>query len=205
MNQAQLLEFLAPGFLHGICNSLFKIQGQAELLGRGLSEAPQDVGASVVGSCREAAEAVEIYRLVLDPQVPSEPVVAGRLVAALAGILRPGLQDCGVTLRWDAAVSELSQAVHRAPLVLPVVTAAYHLRQAMPSGYQASMTLSAQVATAFEITIQVVPDPGSLPFDLDLAPAIQHATASLGKYDGEVSATGTGAGIHIALPVGAVR
>ena len=50
MNQAQLLEFLAPGFLHGISNSLFKIQGQAELLGRGLSEAPQDVGASVVGA-----------------------------------------------------------------------------------------------------------------------------------------------------------
>jgi hypothetical protein len=205
MNQAQLLEFLAPGFVHGICNSLFKIQGQAELLGQGLSEAPQEVSASLVRSCREAAEAVEIYRLVLDPKALSVPVVAGSLVAALAGILRPGLHDSGVSLHWDAAVSELPQAVDRAPLVLPVVTAAYHLRQAMPSGYQASMALSAQADRAFEITIQVVPDPGCLPFDLDLAPAIQHATASLGKYEGEVSASATGVGIHIALPVGAVR
>lgn len=205
MKQAQLLEFLAPGFLHGVCNSLFKIQGQAELLGRGLSEDAQEVGGSVVRNCREAAEAVEIYRLVLDPQLPSEPVSAGSLLPGLVAMLRTGLQESGVSLEWDADDVELSQPVHRAALVLPVVSAAYELRQAMPSGYQGSMALSAQVASEFDISIQVVPAPGSLPFDLDLGPAIEQASIWLGTYEGRVSASPAGSGIKIALPVGALR
>lgn len=199
----ELLEFLAPGFLHGLCNTLFKIQGQAQILaGRSPSRDSTQVGPHILTACREGVDAVEIFRLILDPGLSSKPVAAGPLLHGVARLVGSRLLDRGVQIEWDPELETLTHSVRRCDLVLPLVTAMHRLDAALPTGFEGGLSITARVEDDLEIQLELAPAVGCLPFDIDLSAAVRDAGASCG--DSRVSARGTDLGIILSIPIGAI-
>lgn len=202
--RAELLEYMAPGFLHGLCNALFKIQGQARMLDRDSSTGSVPAGPDILATCHEAAEAVEIYRIILDPEVHSEPVAAGPLLRDVATLLRGRLQEAGIQIQWDEALESLTHTVRRCDVVLPVVTAMHRLSTALPTGFEGNLTIHARWDDGLEVDLGIVPSTGCLPFEVDLAEAIRDASESFLGSAGRVAESQSGLGITIAVPTGAI-
>jgi len=200
----ELLDYLSPGFLHGMCNALFKIQGQAQLLGAGAAGDSAAAGPGIMAACHEAAEAVEIYRLILDPELPSEPVAAGPLLRDVVHLVRGRMQEGGVQVAWDETLESLNYAVRRRDLVLPVVTAMHRFSTALPTGFEGKLTVSAWWDTGLGVELNLAPSKGCLPFEVDLADAIRDASDSFAGSEARVLAKESGLGITIEIPTGAI-
>ncbi len=189
-SKPELLEFLAPGLLHGLGNALFRIQGHARLLG---SE-------EILAACHSAVETVEIYRQVLDPALPAQRTAAGPLLRDLASLLRAHLRERGIAVRWDPELEGIGRTVRRSDLVMPVVTAAHQLTLALPTGFEGALELQVPRIPDLLVSLCISPTPGCLPFDVDATAAIAVAASTLADRPGAVTATPSGTGILISLP-----
>lgn len=189
-SRSELLEFLAPGLLHSLGNALFKIQGHAQLLG---SE-------EILAACRGAVETVDIYRHVLDPEVPTKRTAAGPLLRDLARLLRAHLRERGIMVRWDQGLESTGSKVLRSDLVMPVVTAVHRLGAALPTGFEGALQMDAEATPDLQVSLCVSPAPGCLPFEVDVTAAVADAGTTLKDRPGSVSASPGGMGILISLP-----
>ena len=99
---ADLIQFLAPGFLHAMGNAFFAIEGHARLVFNDFDRVgPQ--GEDVLNICARGARAITIYSILVDPSWPVDSQPIGPLATDVAALLRAQLRDVGIKLAFDEA------------------------------------------------------------------------------------------------------
>lgn len=168
---AKLLEFMVPGFLHGMGNALFAIQAQAQVL----STSGEGDVAEIVTSCGNATAVLDVLRL-LSATEGAEPVVPSG--TALHGILDPmrvGLRDSGTTIDVDPSAFEATDVVRHGRFVRVVALAAAEIHAAVPTGCRGTMRFGWEGPRVLRVSFVVAAE--QLPFEADLSLA-EHSVAS---------------------------
>ena len=90
LSRGDLLEFLAPGFVHGLGNALLIAHGQSQLLALGAPAAP----IAIRDACRRALRGLSVVRALLGDE--SNNPAAAELFSDLVEQLRVPLRDVGL-------------------------------------------------------------------------------------------------------------
>ncbi len=160
------LAFLAPGFVHQLGNVLFAMQGQ--VLQADAAAAGPALQA-IAGQVDRGAAALRLVRHVLGDAGP-EPAPVARTLAELAELLRVGAREAGV--RFEITVGEEAARAADLATFVPAVVAAVRAQLAgIPAGLAAVVRAEWSDADA-RLRLAVAPQPGSLPFPLDLRAAV---------------------------------
>ncbi len=165
VDQQKLTQFLAPGFLHGLGNSLFLIQGQAQL-----HESPGSEG--ILQACKQASLAMDLFRA-LSQEEQAEAKIgwsAEVLLESLCEMLRPGLRDQGLRLAYAGDGKGQFLQDSRAACLL-VCAVLLQLQDELPTGFAGEIKVTLQAAEhgSLQIRIAINHDPSQLPFTVDLA------------------------------------
>jgi len=199
-HRLDLLEYAAPGFLHGLGNALFKIQAHAQVIDTEPALSGPEAGPGILAACKDATGAIEIFRAVLDPEAHADPVQAGGLLEDMLQMMRGRMREDGVQVLWDQGSLDIPQAVRPRDVVAPVLIAMRQLALALPGGTQGVLTVSVRWERGLDLSLDLAPAPGSLPFEVNLEPAVRSTSASL--QSGEVCVGGGGRGLRVKIPVG---
>ena len=106
-----LLEYLAPGFLHGLGNALFKVQAFAQLVESQAPASGTEAGPGILSACKDASHLVEIFRALWVPNAQSDPVECGRLVEDLLQMMRGRMREDGLQVVLLVHLERLADAV----------------------------------------------------------------------------------------------
>ena len=196
-----LLEYIAPGFLHGMGNTLFKIQAYTQVIENPSADAEIQAGPGILAACKDAAHVLEVFRVVLDPTAQTEPVEAGRLLEDLLHMMRGRMREDGVQVVVGGDGFDLPQAVRPRDVVLPVLVSMRCLGRALPSGMQGELAITASWQQGLEVDLALHPAAGCLPFEVDLQGPLLDTSASL-SGGGEVHARADERGLRIIIPTG---
>lgn len=160
------LAFLAPGFVHQLGNVLFAMQGQ--VLQADATAAGPALQA-IAGQVDRGAAALRLVRHVLGDAGP-EPAPVARTLAELAELVRVGAREAGVRFEF-AATEGAARMADLATFVPAMVAAVRTLLAGIPAGLPAVVRAEWSDADAC-LRLAVTPQPGSLPFPLDVHAAL---------------------------------
>ncbi len=174
-----LLEFLAPGLVHGLGNSVFAVRGGAHVLGK--------AGTSTARTREVVLEAAERTEHLLDVMRhltaggDQDKRPAGLLMRRLVDVLKVPLRDRGLRVSFHQGSHRSPVSVDAGRLTRSVCEAVLGVAQAMPTGVEALLRLDlideARGATTFSIDVEA--QPTFLPFPLDLAPIAAQIGAAI--------------------------
>jgi hypothetical protein len=171
--RAQLLEFLAPGFLHTLGNALFTIQGNAQILGR-LPDTMRRQREEILAGCARTREALLVYRVIADPAPEGDGLLLGTSLPVLIDMLRVALRERGVGLRVTGPLPVAPVTVSRKGLVVGLVATCHALERGLRGGFDRELELRMQAAgVEFGVEFQALLAPERLPFTLDLTPELE--------------------------------
>ncbi len=180
---AEMLQFIAPGFMHAMGNCLFSIHGHAQLLRGGDTEIARDKSAIVKASER-ALHALDVFRYVIGDPGPEVAPQAGILLHRLCDHLRVPLREYGLIVRYLHASSQTPVHVDGIALSQVVVEVTRQLATHLPGGVEGAIEidLSAQRPDGVTVTFAVQNDPSHLPFPFDLDSVIACARPVLDRH-----------------------
>lgn len=167
------LEFLAPGLLHALGNSLFEVEGCVALMEGDTARREQAAAA-----CREARNVLALARvLVGDPGGPQR-LPSGDLLEGLGRLLRVPLREAGLAL--EVRVGNRGPVVRVGPLVAGVAVAVRRLGAKASAGLGARIVLTPEAPrSGGGVLVTLEPPPGGLPFAVDVAAAATEVTAEV--------------------------
>ncbi len=197
----EVLEFLAPGIVHSLSNSLFAASGNAQVLsGSG--------GGRERSAIREAADqanhTLEVMRALIDRACDATGTgQAGILLQRVCQVGRVPLRDYGVALLASHSSTDAPVMVNAAVLIRSVGTALLALTEQLPSGYAGELTvdLASQNETTIELRLTLQSRPSFLPFPLDLAAAIDRGNDLLAPLRAQLSGPEPHGSLRLTLPV----
>jgi hypothetical protein len=200
-----LLQFLAPGFLHQLRNALFAIQGQAQLLGSSTaaSRAGSRAGSTparqrteILAATKRAQAAVQVLRYLSED---GGAVQAGILLPRLVDVLRVPMRERGLVVSCQHSSREAPVRVNGTLLSETVVGALKAIAERLPTGFGGSIRvdLCAQDQDKVEIVLELVAVSGQLPFQVDLLAVQQELQAAISPHGGLVVLVGRKLALHL--------
>lgn len=167
--RARLIEFVSPGILHALGNSVFSIQGHGRQLGAtgGDIATPRE---AILGAAEKAHRTLDFYRVVLGSRGGVRGQV-GILLRHAADLLRVPLREMGLALKLEHTARSTPVFVDAWDLYWPVSWAALSLAEEVPVGFDGSFVLDlvAQDVTGVEVRIALESDAPLLPFPVPVS------------------------------------
>lgn len=164
-----LLEFLCPGLVHGLGNSLFAIRGAAHVLGAPDRD-PMRAQRVVVEATEQAETLLEILRHLsgVDPARPLQQ--PGILMQRLVRVLRIPMRDHGLAIEAAHGSHETPVAVDACSLTRALCEVAAALCRALPPAIEGRVVLDlvAQARGGARIEVALEADAACLPFPLEI-------------------------------------
>ena len=170
---ARMLQFLAPGFLHGLSNALFAIRSYGTLLAQrgahgacepgsepGMAEDPAADLAAIQEAGSRAGDALAIYRLFVEADGDDSHRAAGPLLRELLAQARITLRDRGLRVEVEDAAYETTRSLPARDFAFSLVQALVELDDELPDGFQGRVTVAwdgAEDAPAPALRIRAVP------------------------------------------------
>jgi hypothetical protein len=186
------LWFLAPGLVHQLGNTLFAVQGHAQV-----ATATVDAAPALLAAVDRGSDVLLCVRALLGDAV--EPVSLARLLSALGDLLRVPLREAGVRLELAVAATA-DIMVLPASLLQPVTGLVRHLLAASGGTAGAVAVTAGPPLLPGQVSVRCLPRPGSLPFRCD-------AAGLAARLDRELPGLGVGcapldddSGILLSLP-----
>jgi signal transduction histidine kinase len=192
-----LLQFLAPGFLHQLRNALFAIQGQAQLLGSSTAaSAPAKQRTQILAATKRAQAAIQVLRYLSED---GGAVQAGILLPRLVDVLRVPMRERGLVVSCQHSSREAPVRVNGTLLSETVVGALKAIAERLPTGFGGSIRvdLCAQGQDKVEIVLELVAVSGQLPFQVDLLAVQQELQAAISPHGGLVVLVGRKLALHL--------
>ena len=165
----ELLQFLTPGFLHGIANVLFAVQGHGQLVGASGRD-PLRERQAILEAAGRGERLVKTLRTLLD-EAGGTGEQAGVLLQGLAELLRVALRERAVVLTVRHTSRETPRTVDGVRFCRALATAVRGLERQLPAGFQGEVYLDLVAQTDAVVTVEVGvrEHPQFLPFPLDMA------------------------------------
>ncbi len=188
---SRLLEFLTPGIIHGLGNSLFAIHGNAQVMG----EKPERERSAILDASLQAQHMLEVLRCMSG----QGPMNCSKL--DVCAVLPAICDACKVSMRDFGVAVSLAEDVHENRCSLDVILAVRSVgavmlavRDRLPSGYEGTMRVSvvARRNRVHEIRLELVQKPSFLPFPVDIVAVREDAAQLVGaviKEPGEGEAS----------------
>ena len=198
---SDLVEFVAPGLLHGLGNNLFAIRGHTQMLGGAHGEITRAKNALLKASSK-ALGCLDVLRFLLGDARPDSRPQAGILLHRICEVTRVPLRDRGVRLRFRHGSSELPLAVDGTVLCQVVVEIMRRLSERLPSGFEGSLIvdLASQRAQGLALTLELEASASFLPFPIDLAAVANDAGPLLRAHGVSIEEMTGGAGLTLRVP-----
>ena len=164
-----LIEFVAPGLLHGLGNNLFAIRGHTQMLG-GAQEQIAPAKNALLEASGKALGTLEVLRYLLGDARPDSRPQAGILLHRICEVLVVPLRERGVRLRLERGSSEVPLAVDGTVLCQTVVELMRRLSERLPHGFEGSLIvdLASQRAQELVLTLEIESSASLLPFPVDV-------------------------------------
>lgn len=199
---ADLLEFAAPGLLHGLGNNLFSIHGHAQMLRGGDTDVAREK-AAIVKASEKALNALAILRYLVGEGGPEPAPQAGVLLLRLFETLRVPLHEAGLQVQFSHGSGDAPVSVEGQVLCQSVVTVLRALAIDVPPGLQRAVVvdLAAQGAGGAEVVFRVAMRPSFLPFPVDLDKLLANAAMLLARHGARLDAAEDGQRLTLWLPV----
>ena len=198
---ADLAQFVAPGLLHRLGNSLFSIQGHAQMLRGTEAEIAREKGA-IQKASEKALNALQIFRyLIAEPDAAPAPQ-AGILLHRLCDYLRIPMRERGLSIQFEHGSSETPVGVNGTTLCQVVVGMLRHLVGALPCGFEGRVTIDlvSQGPDGLTLSLRVETSPSFLPFPVHLEDVVRHASALLELHSVRVEASGDQQTLRLRVP-----
>ncbi|MBK8976973.1 MAG: hypothetical protein IPM29_13735 [Planctomycetes bacterium] len=178
------IDFLAPGLIHALGNSLFAIRGLAQLLGDGSSAATAARSATILEACARADHALDVLRwLSPAPGDGDEPAPAGELLGSLARLATVSFRERGLRLALEDDAVQCAGLVSGGPFMQAVTALLRVLCGLLPPGVDATVRVGVRVDEAGDVAVRALverPEAG-LPFPLGLEDVAARLAAELGQ------------------------
>lgn len=158
-----LLEFLAPGIVHALGNSLFAIRGAAHVLGAADVPNP-DTGKIVADAVEDGVETLDALRFLTESR-PATRQPALTVLRALVNVLRVPLRERGLGIRMDEASVPGTVKPDPSTVARSVCECVDAMSRDLPEGLDATLVLG-QDADGLFVRAESASD--CLPFPLDL-------------------------------------
>ena len=172
----ELAQFLAPGLVHGLGNSLFAIQGHAQLI-RGCESEVNRARGGILKAAENALHGLDVLRFVLGEAGERDLTAPGSTLHRLCDYLRVPLRDRGIRVVYGDESQETPIPVDGVGLCQCVVELVRRVCQVLPSSFAGQMhiVLAAQRRDAIVVALRLETGPSLLPFPVDLVRAIRSA------------------------------
>jgi hypothetical protein len=164
-----LLEFLAPGVLHGLGNDLFAIRGNAEILAeKGRPARERD---AILAATQHAEHTLDILRLLSAPTGRDQHRQAFALLRHIGEACRFPLRERAVRIVLEHTSHDTPVLVDGSALVRGVVAVVRALAECLPPVSKAILRLDLrhQDQRRVEVAARLEPGVEFLPFPIDLA------------------------------------
>lgn len=169
---AVLLDFLAPGIIHALGNSIFAVRGCAHVLG-----ASKQIGRqreTILAGCDRAERAVDVLRHFGPADGdPLRAEQAGILLLRMLEVCRVPLRERGVRLEICHSSKESPRRVDGRTLARSVAEVLRCVALEVPACFsgEVRLDLCEQDRAHITIDLELRTDPGCLPFPIGLSAA----------------------------------
>jgi hypothetical protein len=199
---ASLVQFLAGGIVHGMSNSLFAIQGHAQMLRGGEAEIA-GARAAIAKATEKALKALDVFRYVIGGGEHGPPPQAGILLHRLCEYVRGGLAERGVRVRFVPGAGDAPQCVDGTVLCQSVAEVLRQLTAVLPVASESDLSVEvvAQRKDAVVIELRLDNRPAVLPFPIDLQRVMVRARPVLDLHHVRADLAGSARQLRLALPV----
>lgn len=197
---ADLIGFVAPGLLHGLGNSLFAIQGHAQMLRGTGADVSREKGAILTAS-EKAKHALDVIRYLLGDAASEQPPHAGILLRRLFDTMRVPMRENGLRVRFVDDEQADPPRVDGVMLCQCVVQVLRTLAPDQPDGLQRTVLIELQRETnAVVVGLRVEPDPACLPFPVDHRLVVECSEPVLALHGARLEADPSGEQLRLWLP-----
>jgi hypothetical protein len=199
---ASLVQFLAGGIVHGMNNSLFAIQGHAQML-RGSEAEIAGARAAITKATEKALKALEVFRYVIGGADHGPPPQAGILLHRLCEYVRNELADRGVRVRFVPGSGAAPQCVNGTALCQSVVEVLRQLAAVLPVASESDLSVEvvAQRKDAVVVELRLDNRPAVLPFPIDLQRVMLRARPVLDHHRVRADLSAGARQLRLAVPV----
>ncbi len=195
-----LVDFAASGLLHWLGNSLFAIQGHAQMLG--LDPAPRARGVQeVLKGARQAQSALDVFRWLVADRRSTQPIQIGVLLPRLCEGIRIPLRARGIGLDHLHTSNETPRHVCGVVATQAIVGVVRTLVGRLPAGYEGRLVLDLTRQTPnVELALRLVPAGAMLPFRVAIPEIAAAANDSVRGLDVAVAGDHVGQRLTLTLP-----
>lgn len=182
------LLLLAPGLLHHLGNALFAAHGRAQLLGTGDLQADR---AAICEALDRAGAGLHVLRWTLGDESLGA-VGVWQVLSRLQEALRVSLREHGLRLELRGEAVAASGTAPAAALVRSVLATVRELLHGAPGGLHgvAVAEVTGCSPQQLELRLRLQPEPGGLPFPVDLPRCAERLQPVLQREQADVIADG---------------
>ncbi|MGE3877733.1 MAG: hypothetical protein AB7I19_01640 [Planctomycetota bacterium] len=184
---ALLLDFVMPGVIHSLGNSLFAVQGIAHVLGAGRQTARQRE--TILEACQRAEQALDVLRH-LGPleNDPPRSEQAGLLLMRMREVCRVPLRERGMRLEIAHSSKDSPRRVDVRTMTRGLIEVLRCIALEVQAGFEGELTvdLCTQEKANVALDLWLRTDPGYLPFPVAMSAARAHSEGVLSAMGASV-------------------
>ena len=198
---AELIEFVAPGLLHGLGNRLFAIHGHAQMLRGGGEDVDKERGA-ILKASDAARQTLEVFRYLLGERAADASPHAGKILCNLLGTISMSLRDHGLRVDLEEDVGDVPVRADGVALCQCVVQVLRALAPEPADGLQRRVRVGVQASDQGTpmLVFMITPGDACLPFPADAKHVTTWTQPMMELHAAHLDVAATGDRVTLELP-----